>query len=306
MDRFQAMTAYRAVVEEEGFGRAARRLGVSTAAVSRTVAELERALHTRLLHRTTRALSPTEEGHVYYHRCVAILDQVAETELALREARGIATGTLRVTVAPALGLRVIAPLIADYHQAHPNVRVELMIDDRVVDLVREGYDLALRLWTGPMPSSSLVARPLTTFYELLVATPRHLAEHGVPAHPTDLVRAAVLCMASRTGPQTIELTGPDGVHTVRVSGPVGSDSSLVLRRAALDHLGIALVAEYTVRPDLLAGDLVEVLPAYRTRPLRFYAVFPPAATLAARVRTFVDHLTEHIRGWSPEQTADGS
>jgi DNA-binding transcriptional LysR family regulator len=240
-------------------------------------------------------VSTTEEGQAYYAGCVQILDQLQETETSLQEARGIPSGTLRITVTPALAVTTLAPLLAPYHAKYPRVRVEISIDDRIVDIVREGFDLALRLFMGEMPNSSLIARPLTTFYEHLVASPRYFDEHGRPQTAADLVNHAVLGGAMlRSASSPLDLYGPQGMEVVRVSGPVGSDSSLVLRAAALDHLGIALIPEYAVREDIRTGVLERALPHYHAQPLRLCAVYPPYATLAARLRTFVDHLTENL------------
>src|SRR5262249_17363206 len=151
------------------FGRAALRLGVSAASVSRLVAELEGHLSTRLLHRTTRSLHPTEEGRVYYERCARILDEVDETERRMREARDVPRGVLRVTVSPALGALTIAPLLPSFCQAHPEVRVDLNVEPRMIDLVREGFDLALRFRVSEWRDSTLVARHVTTFQNPFVA-----------------------------------------------------------------------------------------------------------------------------------------
>ncbi|MEQ1506187.1 MAG: LysR family transcriptional regulator [Myxococcota bacterium] len=290
MDRLQAMAVFRAVIEERGFGRAAGRLGLSPASVSRTIADLERHLTTRLLHRTTRSLHATAEGRAYYERCVAILDQVDETEASLRQAGEVPTGTLRVTTSPAFGVLRVAPLLPAYHANFPNVRVDLFLDERVVDVVREGFDLALRIWGGPLPDSTLTARRLARFEEWFVASPAYLAARGHPRHPSDLARHDMIVWSRGSGPETRVVYGADGRHEVRLDGPLRTDSSLLQRHAALSGTGITILQDYVVADDLRTGALQLVLPGYWLEPFELWAVWPPAATLVARVRSFVDHV----------------
>jgi DNA-binding transcriptional LysR family regulator len=295
MDRLTAMGAFRAVVEEEGFGRAATRIGMSPASVSRIVAELEKHLATRLLHRTTRSLHPTDEGRVYYERCVRILEEVDDAERRLREARDVPRGTLRVTMSPALGSLTIAPLLPAFCARYPEVRVDLNLEPRLVDLVREGFDLGLRLRISEWRDSTLVARHITTFANRFVASPAYLEAHGRPAHPTDLAHHAVIVEAGPGGSAPLTFEGPDGRHVVRVDGPIRTDSSLVARCAVVAGMGIAELPEYVVRDELRDGALVEVFPQHRTPPIELWAVYPPHSTLAARVRAFVDHVIAELR-----------
>lgn len=292
MDRLQAMAAFRAVVEERGFGRAAQRVGLSTASVSRLVAELEEHLSTRLLHRTTRALHPTDEGRAYYERCARLLDELDEAERMMREARAVPRGTLRVTVAPTLGHLTIAPLLPSFCARYPEVRVELSLDGRIVDLVREGFDIGLRLRVSEWRDSTLIARRITTFQSRFVASQAYLASRGRPAHPRDLASHAVIVETSAPWPSILVFDGPDGRHEVKVDGPVRTDSSMVQRYAVLAGMGIAELPDYVVRNELKSGELVEVFAHYRSPPMELLAVYPPHGTLAARVRAFVDHVVE--------------
>jgi DNA-binding transcriptional LysR family regulator len=292
MDRMQAMEVFRAVVEEQGFARAGQRLGLSPASVSRHVAELERHLGARLLHRTTRSLRPTDEGRAYFDRCVSILDQIHETERSIREVREVPMGLLRVSAAPAFGVLVLAPMLPAFHASHPLVKLDLSLADRPVDLVREGFDLALRFTeSDQLPDSSLIARHLATYPNKFVASPAYVAVRGLPAGPADLARHSVLTDLWRSAPQDIAL---DGDVTVRVDGPLRTDNTLLTRHAALAGTGIALLPEYVVQEDLRTGALVTVLPDSRARPLRLYAVYPPTRTLAARVRRFIEHVADGL------------
>lgn len=295
MDRVLAMSAFRAVVEEQAFGRAARRLGMSPASISRIVAELEAHLATRLLHRTTRSLHPTDEGRVYFDRCIRILDDIDDAERRMRDARDVPRGVLRVTVSPALGALAIAPLLPSFCAQYPEVRVDLNLESRMVDLVREGFDLALRLRVSDWSNSTLVARHVTTFASRFVASPSYLAARGYPAHPADLADHSVIVEFHQSFPECLTFDGPDGRHEVRVEGPLRSDSSMVIRYAVLAGMGIAELPDYVVQKDLRSGDLVEVFSHHRTPPIELWAVHPPHSTLAARVRAFVDHVVAGLK-----------
>lgn len=299
MDRLAAMAAFRAVVEEQAFGRAATRLSVSPASISRMVADLERHLSTRLLHRTTRSLHPTDEGRVYYERCVRILDEVDETELRLREARDVPRGILRVTVAPAIGNTTIVPLLPSFCAKYPEVRVDLNVQPRIVDLVRDGFDLALRLRETDWRDSSLIARYLATFVNRFVASPAYLEAHGRPEHPSDLAGHRVIVESFTPGPATLTFAGPDGNHAVRVDGPIRTDSSSAQRSLALAGMGIVELPDYLVGDDLRSGALVEVFAHHRLAPIELWAVYPAHSTLAARVRAFVDHVVAALQPPGP-------
>jgi DNA-binding transcriptional LysR family regulator len=295
MDKWLAMSAFRAVVEERGFGRAARRVGLSSASVSRVVGELERHLGTRLLHRTTRSLSTTEEGRVFYERCARILDDLDDAELRMRESADVPRGVLRVTVSPALGSLTLAPLLAGFLLRCPEVKVDLDLEPRMVDLVREGFDVGLRMRIGAWGDSSLVARYVTTFATRFVASPAYLERRGCPRHPTELAQHAVILESLRPiEAPTLTFDGPDGRHVVRVDGPVRTGSSLVMRTVALAGLGIAELPDYVVRDELRSGALVEVFPHHRMPPIELWAVYPPRSTGVARVRAFVDYVVEAL------------
>lgn len=294
MDRLQAMEVFRAVIEERAMGRAATRMGLSPASVSRLVAELEAHLGARLLHRTTRTMHPTEEGRAYYERCVGILDQITETERSIRQAREVPTGILRVSAAPAFGLVNVAPLLPSFHARYPAVRVDLFFDDRSVDVIREGYDLALRFSVGALQDSSLIARKIGGFPNVFVASPAYVAAHGAPASAGALPEHPVIVWSRRSSPELVDVEEDGATITVRVDGPIRTDSTLLQREAALAGMGLALVPEYAVREDLRAGRLVAVLTHVRVRALELWAVHPPDGTLAARVRAFVDHVAHGV------------
>ncbi len=294
MDRLQAMTAFRAVVDGHGFARGAARIGMSAASVSRIVGDLEKHLGVRLLHRTTRSVALTDEGQHYYERCARILDEVDASEAIMRGAREMPAGTLRVASSPAFGAMALAPLLPSFHTAFPRVRVDLLLEDRMVDVIGEGYDLALRFIIRRV-DSTLVARRIMSVGNRFVASPSYLAAQGVPVHPRDLQHHAVIVEASaRSFPLSMTFDGPDGRTIVSVDGPFRTNNSMLQRALVLAGSGIGELPAYVVTDDLRTGALVEVLPDYRIPSLDLWAVMPPAATLAARVRAFLDHVVDGL------------
>ena len=235
MDRFQEMRAFVAVVEAGSFVGGADALQVSKPAISRQVAELEARLGVRLLHRTTRKLSLTEEGDVFHARCKEVLGALEEAEAEVSARRGHAVGVLKVSVPVSFGLLHLAPLWSGFMAAHPDVSLELSLSDRVVDLVDEGFDLAVRI--ARLPSSSLVSRKLSATRTVLCASPRYLKTHGRPKHPSELTRHQVLAYNLLSIGESWEFTGPDGTVTVKVQPRLRTNSGDTCRAVALLHQG---------------------------------------------------------------------
>ena len=208
MDRFQEMQAFAAVVDAGSFVGASDALAMSKAAVSRQIADLETRLGVRLLHRTTRKLSLTEEGEVFYARCRELLGGLAEAEAEVTARSGQALGVLKVSAPVSFGLLHLAGLWAGFMAAHPNVSLEVMLSDRMVDLVEEGFDVAVRV--ARLPSSSLVSRKLSSTRMVLCATPQYLKEHGTPEHPSELARHQVLAYTLLATGESWEFDGPEG------------------------------------------------------------------------------------------------
>jgi DNA-binding transcriptional LysR family regulator len=298
MDRFQEMRAFVAVVEAGSFVGGADALQVSKPAISRQVAELEARLGVRLLHRTTRKLSLTEEGDVFHARCKEVLGALEEAEAEVSARRGHAVGVLKVSVPVSFGLLHLAPLWSGFMAAHPDVSLELSLSDRVVDLVDEGFDLAVRI--ARLPSSSLVSRKLSATRTVLCASPRYLKTHGRPKHPSELTRHQVLAYNLLSIGESWEFTGPDGTVTVKVQPRLRTNSGDTCRAVALLHQGIILQPSFLVAEDLRAGTLVEVLPQWKTLELGIYAVYPSRKHVLPKVRLLIDHLARSLaaRDWS--------
>ncbi len=298
MDRFQEMTVFTAVVEAGSFVGAAEALGISKAVASRLVAELESRLGVRLLHRTTRKLSLTEEGRTFHARCKAVLADVEEAEAEITARAGQARGLLKVNVPVTFGVRHLAPLWGDFMAANPEVSLDVTLSDRFVDLVEEGYDLAVRI--GRLAHSSLISRQLSTTRMVVCASPRYLQAHGAPEHPEDLAGHAVLGYSLSSTGDLWEFTGPEGPVSVKVQPRLRTNSGDTCVQAALHHQGLVLQPTFIVQEHLQSGALREVLLDYRSHELGIHAVYPSRQHVAPKIRVLIDFLQRGLRGrdWS--------
>ncbi|HET7594883.1 MAG TPA: LysR family transcriptional regulator [Stellaceae bacterium] len=291
MDRITSMTAFVQVVDHGNFSAAAKRLELSPAMVTSHVQALEKRLGIQLLNRTTRTVSVTEAGRAFSERCIQILAEVEEAETAASDLHSTPRGTVRLNSSVALA-RLVTPLIADYVAIYPDVSFELIMTDRMVDLVEEGFDLALR--SGPLPDSTLIARRLGLGRKILCASPTYLAHHGTPQHPSDLAEHNCLTYVNSFLDHHWRFTGPDGEHEVDVSGNLRTNSIEGMRAAALAGLGICLMPAMSIGPDVTAGRLVRLLPEFRTTEAIIQAVYPASRHLSLKVRTFLDFLVERM------------
>ena len=290
MDRFQQMQVFAGVVDAGSFVAAAEALGMSKAAVSRHVAELESRLGVRLLHRTTRKLSLTEEGEVFHVRCREVLAELDEAEAEITARTGNAVGVLKASAPVSFGLLQLAPLWAGFLAAHPLLELDLTLSDRIVDLVDEGFDVAVRI--ARLPSSSLVSRRISSTRLMLCASPQYLRKHGTPRTPADLAKHTVLAYSLLSVGNTWTFEGPDGTASVTVRPRVHTNSGDTCRALALRHAGVILQPSFLVEADVEGGKLVELLPRYRTPELGIYAVYPSRQHVPAKVRHLVDYLAK--------------
>jgi DNA-binding transcriptional LysR family regulator len=291
MDRIMSMQAFVQVVDSGSFSGAARRLGVSPALVTGHVQSLEKRLGVQLLNRTTRKLNLTEIGRTFYDRSSRILAEVDEAESQATAQQSTPRGTLRLNTSVSLA-RLVTPLIADYVTLYPDVSFELVMTDRLVDMVEEGFDLALR--SGPLPDSSLMRRRLGVGRKALVAAPAYLARHGRPTRPEELADHNCLIYLHSPLEGHWQFTGADGEHDIEVSGNLRSNSIEGLRAATLAGLGICLLPTVNLSDDLRHGQLVRLLPDYRTTEVDVQAVYPPGRHTSIKVRTFIDFLVERL------------
>ena len=291
MDRLQAINAFVAVVEAGSFARAAERLDASVSAVSRHVAELEAHLDVRLLNRTTRRLSLTEAGTTFHERCVQLLADLEEAEQSASQGGATPRGTLKLTCPITYGVRVLAPAIAAFVARHAQVRVDAELSDRAVDLVDEGFDLAVRI--GAIRSQFLVARRIGSTALVCCASPAYLARHGSPRTPDELARHACLTYEYAPVRNQWRFASPDGSErAVRVAGPIHANNGRMLVALASEGAGIACEPDFIVAPEIADGRLVPVLADWRPPAMPIHAAYPSRRHLSAKVRAFVDFLAE--------------
>ena len=293
MDRFKEMQAFAAVADAGSFVRAAEALQVSKTAVSRLIGDLEARLGVRLLHRTTRRLSLTAEGEVFHARCKALTADVEEAEAEVTARAGEAVGQLRLNVPVSFGLMHLAPLWPAFLQQHPKVTLDVTLADRIIDLVDEGYDLAVRI--AQLPASSLVSRKIASTRLVLCASPDYLRRHGEPSHPADIARHTVFTYTLLATGDTWNFEGPDGPVEVKVTPRLRSNNGDTCCAAALQHQGIVLQPSFMVSHHLRAGALVQVLPQYRSLELGVYAVYASRRHVTPKVRVVIDFLVEAFR-----------
>jgi DNA-binding transcriptional LysR family regulator len=292
MDRFLEMQTFSTVVDAGSFVKAAESLGLSKAAVSRYVGELEARLGVRLLQRTTRRLSLTEAGQVFYARSKDLLAGVDEAEAEITSRSGTASGLLRISAPVTFGILHLAPLWGVFRAQYPDVALDLTLADRVVDLVEEGYDMAIRI--AGLPSSTLVSRRLASTRAVLCASPEYLAVHGTPQHPSDLAQHAVIAYTYWAAKDEWHFDGPEGPVSVSTRPCIHTNNGDTCRAAALAHQGIILQPSFLVGEDLAAGRLVELLPTYQSLEMGIYAVYPSRKHVPPKVRALVDFLAAHF------------
>ena len=295
MDRFDSMRIFVKVVESDSFTGAAARLKLSAGMVSQHVKALEERLGAQLLNRTTRKLSLTEVGRAYYERCTRLLADLEEAEHAASDLQAAPRGALRVNATPSFGLMHLAPAIADFTARFPGVSVELMLSDRIVDLIDEGFDLAVRV--EPMPDSSLIARQIAPVRLVICGAPSYFQKHGEPHTPADLASHNCLTITGSSCYRNWHLTAAGGVPLdIAPAGHLRSNSAAVLMVAALAGHGVACLPTYLVGEALRSGRLVTVLDNYVAPPLTLRALYPHNRHLSAKVRAFVDFLAERFGG----------
>lgn len=293
MDTLNCMSVFAKVVELGSFAAAAERLGVARSAVSKQVVALEARLGVRLINRTTRTLHLTEAGAAYLERCNAILADVASLESSLGALVETPRGLLRVNAPVSFAISHLGPVLAGYRRQYPEVTVELAVNDRQVDIVEEGYDLALRI--ARKLESALVGRRLATARMVLCASPDYLARRGAPARLEDLASHDCIGYTYWGTGDEWQMDGPDGhPATVRVKPALRANNGDVIRAAALEGEGVIFQPSFLVGDDLRQGRLVEVLADYRPMDIGIYAVYPHRKYLSAKVRTFVDYLAERF------------
>lgn len=288
MDKFQEMRVFAAVIDAGSFVGAADALDMSKAAVSRYVSELEERLGARLMQRTTRRLSLTDEGEVFLARSRDILASIEESEEEISTRASSASGLLKVSVPVSFALKHLAPLWSDFLAAHPRLTLDVQLADRVVDLVDEGFDLALRI--ARLPDSSLVSRKIASTRLVLCASPAYLKRRGKPVHPHDLAAHEVIGYSLLAMKDQWQFDGPEGAVTVKVTPRLWTNNGDTSVAAAVRGAGINLQPTFLIADELTDGRLVEILPEYRSIELGIYAIYPSRKFVLPKVRALVEFL----------------
>lgn len=287
------LLVFHSVVRHLNAAKAARELGMTPSGVSRVLSRLEERLGVRLLQRTTRKLALTQEGATFHARTQQVITDLAEAEAELQRNALQPQGNVRMTAPVVLGHLHLTPALAKLLRLHPQLGVDLQLVDRMVDIVDEGIDLAIRV--GSLPDSRLIARRLCANWRVLVASPQYLEQRGVPQTPADLVNHECLLFTGFARPREWRLVGPEGELVVPVSGRVACNNIEMLADSAANGLGIAVAATLQAGPLLQTGKLVRVLPDYELSASAIFAVFPTTRQLSTKVRATVDFLREEWR-----------
>ncbi|MCM8731750.1 LysR family transcriptional regulator [Hephaestia sp. GCM10023244] len=294
---FEAWAIFATVVEQRSFSGAAEAIGLSKATVSKAVSRLETQLGTSLFHRTSRRLTLTESGKALADHARRIVAEGVAAEEAARDSATLPAGLVRVAAPMTFGMAYLAPAIAEFLAAHPDIEIDLNLSDARVDIVAEGFDIALRI--ADLPDSSLRARRLCGIAVYVVAAPSYLARHGRPTHPAQLAEHECIGYTNAPG-ATWRFTGPDGEEAaVRPTGRLTSNSGDAMLPALRAGLGIARLPDFIVDADIAAGTLEAILPDWRPPPIALHLMTPPSPLRPARVEALIDFLAARFRDSAP-------
>lgn len=295
MSHLSRVGVFVAIAKHGSFAGAARALGITSSAVSKQLQNLEQDLKVKLLNRTTRTVSLTEEGSIYFERAGRALDDLQEAEDHIYELKSCPRGPLKISLPLSLGIKYLGPIMVSFARQYPEVELDVSLDERFVDIVGEGFDAALRI--GSLQDTSLVARKMASCPFIVCASPGYLDMHGTPTTANDLLNHNVLGYTRNAGLHEWRYKGPDEkIGQVTLRGTFKTDSGEVLCESALEGLGIAILPIFYVAEHIDNGLLQIVLPDYVTWPKRdIHIVFQPNRFLSTRLRLFVDHLTSACR-----------
>ncbi|WP_369719612.1 LysR substrate-binding domain-containing protein [Bradyrhizobium sp. LLZ17] len=307
MDRIDCLRAFVRTLEGGSFSAAAKELGIGQPAISKRIAMLESEFGTQLFLRTTRTLKPTAEAHRIYDLARQILDRFDMARSSVEKAAPRPTGTLRIGVPSSFGRRYMMPVIAEYVRNYPEVRVDIRFSERLVNLVQEGIELALRI--GDLEASTLVARRLGTVQRYLVATPGYLHGRPMPRTPDDLSSHQCIVYWRMSPAHQWAFESEHGRHVASINGPIHVDDADAMQEATMHHLGIAILPEWNAANGLRSGELEHLLPDYAIAALPLHAVYPETHWMSLRARSFLDLLVEraeHFAGGSFQSPGIGT
>lgn len=289
----RTLEAFIAVADAESFGQAASRLGLTRSTIGKSVARLEHLLGVRLLHRTTRRVGLTVDGRAFYERALIIIKDLEDAQKTITRTRAVPGGTLRITMTEAFGRQIVLPVLADYLEQWPGLSVETSFTDRFIDLVEEGFDLAIRF--GPPPANSeLISRVIARSFGQLCAAPSYLESHGMPMSPEDLARHKKLVFNTYLRPRSMwQLTKVQGIPEIIQGSPTMlSDNASALLDAAKAGLGITCLPRFLIQPALATGHLQILLPEYSSPEIPISVVYPSKRYLTPKVSVFINLLLQ--------------
>ncbi len=290
MNLILSMSVFRRVAETECFSEAARELGLSQPTVSKHISALEKHLKVKLLSRSTRQLSLTEIGRQFYVSCTHILDEISAIETTIRDHQSVPSGTLRINMPVTFGEVELIPHLWKFQSKYPSLKLDLMLVDHYIDLVKEGVDCAIRV--GPLTDSSLIAKKIGSFQRITVATPDYLARHGEPESITDLKDHNCIVFTLLTTQNDWQFNGPNGPESVQVNGSLRVNNPRVMRDAVLNHMGIAVVPAWLISKYLKTGKVKSLLTEYIPKPMEVHVLYPQRQYVPAKVRCFIDYFQE--------------
>ena len=292
-----AMALYVKVVENNSFSRAAEREGIPVSTISRKISELEKALGTRLLERSTRRLRMTEIGQDYYQRCRRGLEEFETANLMVKDQQAQVSGRLRLSVPPSISDVLVIPLIEDFQALYPNAIVNCLVTDRHVNHIEDGIDISLRV--GDLKDSSLVARRLLRYRSVLVASPKYLERAGTPSHPNELPLHGLVAFSRWEPAVTWVLENNGEKHKVNVQPRIAINDYAGVQSAVINSLGISEIPSIICGPAIQDGRLVEIMPEWQFSPVTLSAVYPSNRNLSRLVRLFKDFCAERIEALVP-------
>jgi len=292
MDTIKCMEAFAAVASNQSFTGGAKQLGLSTKLASKYVQQLEEKLNAQLFYRTTRSVTLTDTGQAYYEKCTPLLDQFNELEGLVQQRQGELAGTIRITAPTGFGSRELVKALGAFQLIHPKIMIDLQLADHVVNIVDEGFDLAVRF--GRLNDSTLIARKLRDMRAVIVAAPNYLKKYGNPKHPSALQTHNCLIQMTIKEPANWPFIINGKQHSYKVNGTFHSNSPRASTHMAIDGLGIARCPLYAVQSHIEKGQLQLLFEEYEASTIGLYAVYPPNRHLSTRVRALIDFLVERM------------
>jgi len=293
MDRLTEMEAFATVVDQGGFTDAAKKMGISKSAVSKHISSLEARLGARLLNRTTRRVSPTKIGLAYYDRACRVLSDAGEADALVASMQSAPAGLLRLSVATDFGVNHLSPILGDFLQQFPDITVNMVLNNRYVELISEGFDMAIRM--GDLEDSSLRARKLTETQMRMIAAPSYFEKHGRPTRLDDLNSHKLLHYSNQASGNAWKITAPSGEERqIRSAGWLSVNDGQSLLNACIAGLGIAYLPSFLYANAMEQGQVVDVMPDLPIERTGIYAVYPPGRFTQPKVRAFIDFLVAHF------------